>query len=911
MKKSLLLTLVAVVLSCMTAFAAPGDITCQGTVVDENGEPIIGATVAIAGGKTLSATDFDGKFSVNVPSGTKKLAITYVGYKKAEFNAASNVGKITLASDSKMLADVIVTSSVAKTRKTPVAISSVDATTIDVKLGNQEFPEVLKSTPGVWTTKDGGGFGDAKTNMRGFQSANVAVLVNGIPVNDMEWGGVYWSNWAGLSEVATSMQAQRGLGAAILSAPSIGGTINVITQSLDAKKGGSLWYGVGNDGMMQVGFKVSTGMMNNGWAVTLLGSRKWGDGYIQGTAFESYNYFINVSKRLNNAHQLSFTAFGSPQRHNKRSSADGLTIMGWQEARQWMGEDSPYKYNPTFGYDKHGKVRSSNMNTYHKPQISLAHIWQINPLSSLSTTAYASFATGGGYSGQGRGTYNGNSISYSSWYGASNGVVNTLFRHEDGTFAYDEIQEMNANSLTGSNMVMSQSNNSHTWVGLISNYKNQIIPNKLAITAGVDVRYYVGKHNNKIIDLYDGAYFMDDTYRKNVKAENNSAAADPNWKYEKLGVGDIVYRDYDGHTHQEGLFAQAEYTACDDALNLVLSGSLSNTGYWRVDRFYYDKAHGTSESLNFLGGTIKAGANYNINKHNNVFVNAGYISRAPFYSGGAFLSSTVSNATNPNAVNEKVASVELGYGYHSPKFALDFNAYFTEWMDKTTTRSGDITSGEHAGDRYFFNMQGVDARHMGLELALTYRPTLWMEVGGMISWGDWKWDSNATGWFYNQAGEPLKDLNGNVASGIMAEDHAKATLNQKGVHVGGSAQTTGAINLDFKPFKGARIGVDWTFNARNYSDYSVSSSNFSPGVDINVSEPWRIPWGNQFDLHASYRFNIGKIGATLTGNVNNIFNNHYVMDAYTQTSEVGRWDNAYRVFYSFGTTYSVRLKLNF
>lgn len=634
--------------------------------------------------------------------------------------------------------------------------------------------------------------------------------------------------------------------------------------------------------------------------------------YVQGTPYNSWNYFFNVSKRINDRHQLSFTAFGSPQTHYQRNNANGLSVEGWQDVRDYMRGQSPYKYNPVYGFDKNGKMRSSNYNFYHKPQISLAHIWQIDELSSLSSTVYVSLSKGGGYSGQGRSTtWNGQSISYSSWYGANNGVLSSLFRHADGTFAYDEIQEMNAASATGSNMVMSESNNSHEWYGLVSTYKREFIPKRLVFTGGIDVRYYVGHHNNKICDLYDGAYYMDDSSRKSVRPENNAAAGDPNWAYEKLQVGDIVYRDYNGHTHQEGVYAQGEYSLLNGALTTVLSGSLNNTGYWRVDHFYYDDAHAKSEQLNFLGGTVKAGANYNINRHNNVFLNAGYISRAPFFSGGAFLSSTVSNATNPNAINEKIASVEVGYGYHSPSFSATVNAYFTEWLDKTSTRGGEITSGDHAGDRYFFNMQGVNARHLGVEVNFTYIPVQWFQLDGMFSWGDWRWDSNAKGYFYNQQGQPLANLRGDLAQDIFAADHAWAVLNQKNVMVGGSAQTTGAISATFKPFKGARVGIDWVFSARNYSDYQISSNDYAPGAEINVADPWEIPWGNQFDLNASYHFNIGGIGATISGNVYNIFNNNYIMDAYTSTATVGTWQNAYRIFYSFGTTYSMKLKLTF
>ena len=892
--------------------AAPAPRKCQGTVVDETGEPIIGASVVVTNGQPLGTTDIDGKFTVSVPEHAKTLTFSFIGYNDAVEPVRSEMGTITLKPKTEMLADVVVTQSLARTRQTPVAISQVNAVDIDLKLGTQEFPEILKTTPGVWATKDGGGFGDAKINMRGFQSANVAVMVNGIPINDMEGGWVYWSNWAGLNDVASNIQTQRGLGAAVLSAPSIGGTINITTASLDVKKGGSVWYGFGNDGMNTFGMKVSTGLMKNGWAVTVLGSRKWGDGYIQGTFFNSYNYFVNVSKKINDDHQLSLTAFGAPQQHNKRSSQDGLTIMEYQTyAKRVMNGDSPYKYNPTYGFDLQGQVRSSNLNTYHKPQISLAHNWQINHKSALSTTIYASIASGGGRAGQGRGTYKGVSLSSSSWYGATNGIPNTLFRNEDGTFGYNLIQEMNMASTTGSNMVMAESNNSHEWYGLVSTYTNRFFDNKLNFLAGIDLRYYVGRHDNRIIDLYNGDYYMDDSSRKNVKPENNAAAADPNWKYEKLGVGDVVYRNYVGHTNQEGGYVQGELSLLDRKLNLVASGSLSNTGYQRIDHFYYDEEHAKSKVYNFLGGTAKFGVNYNIDRHNNVYGNVGYISRAPFFANGVFLSQAVSNAANPDPLNEKVFSAEIGYGYSSPVFSAIVNGYYTKWLDKTTTRSGEITSGEHAGDRYYMNMAGVDARHMGLEVNFTYAPTNWLEVTGMLSYGDYIWDSNSKGYFYNQLGQPLKDLAGNIASGILAEDHASATLMQKGRKVGGSAQTTAAIGLNLRPFKGFRIGADWTVADRNYSDYSISSSAYSANGTVTVKDPWQIPWGNQLDLNASYRFKIGGVDATLSGNVHNLFNYNYVVDAYTDAAVDGTWENAYRVFYSFGRTYSMKLRVNF
>lgn len=905
--KKFYFVILSVLLSGLVS-AQTAKVNVSGLVVDEKGMPMVGASVTVPGTSFGTIVDANGAFTLSVPASAKQVSVTFIGFKDANVNltpGVHNLGTIKLQSEAQMMQDVVITQSIAVQRKTPVAVSSIDMSYIEERLGAQEFPEVLKATPGVYATKDGGGFGDSKINMRGFQSANIAVMINGVPVNDMEWGGVYWSNWAGLSDVTRSMQTQRGLGASKVSSPSVGGTINIVTRSLDAKAGGTLSYGIGNDGAQNLTFSVSTGVTKNGWALTVLGGKKWGDGYIQGTEYSGYNYFVNISKRINKDHQLSLTAFGAPQKHNQRSSYDGLTIREWDKVQRFMGDDIKYKYNPTYGFDKNGQRRASAVNEYHKPQISLNWQWQINEKSSLSTAAYVSIARGYGFSGDGA-----TSTLSNQWYGASNGILNTTFRKADGTFDYGAIQDLNAASTTGSQMIMAKSVNNHEWYGLLSTYTNRL-NDWLELSAGIDMRYYTARHTKEISDLYDGAYYMD-RYRANVNANNNAAAADPTWRYEKLGVGDVIYRDYDGHVFQGGAFAQLELSR--GAWSAFVSGSLSNTTYWRYDRFYYDAAHAKSGKVSFLGGTIKAGANYNIDKRNNVFVNVGFISRAPFYSGGAFLNSTVSNTTNPNAVNEKILSAEVGYGYRSPYFAFNFNGYFTEWMDKTMAKSSDMTyvndKGETVQGRWSVNMEGVNARHMGLEIDFTAKPTTWLDIRGMASWGDWKWDSNATGYFYNENGQPLADTKGTIASGVGADDHLRSTLNLKGIRVGGSAQTTGMIGLTFKPLKGLRVGGDWTVFARNYADYTINYNNITPGSTTTITKPWQIPWGQQFDLHANYSFKVGnRCRATIYGNVNNVFNNFYIVDAYEGGSST--WEDAYRVFYAFGRTFTVRLKLNF
>lgn len=905
MRKSLIQFLLVAMLSLFTS-AAWAQTTVHGQLVDaETGEPLVGAAVMVEGTTQGSVTDIDGYFKQSVASNAT-LLFKYIGYKDqkkkiTQKGASVELGTIKMQPDAVMLSDVTITSSVAVARKTPVAVSTVDPVFIEEKLGSQEFPEILKSTPGIYTTKDGGGYGDAQTRIRGFKSENVAMMINGVPMNGMENQKVYWSNWAGLSDVTRSMQVQRGLGAAKVSVPAVGGSINIVTKSTEAKRGGFVSYGMGNDGYNKILFSVSSGLSKDGWAFTLLGGKTWGDGYIQGTEFEGYNWFASIAKRFNDNHQLSLTAFGAPQWHNQRNNQNGLTIKEWQRVQKYMGEKSPYRYNPTFGY-RNGQAYNSSRNSYHKPQISLNHLWQIDRKSSLSTALYVSIGRGNGYSGSG------DASNRSRWNGASNGLVNNDFREADGTFAYDQVEALNEASTTGSKMFMGKSMNNHMWYGLLSTYTTKF-GEYFDFYGGIDLRYYKGLHQNIIVDLFGGDYFVDAENRGKILAENNPAASDPNFKNQKLGVGDVYYRDYDGFVMSEGAFAQLEYNR--DKLSAFVSGGLSNTGYWRYDRMYYSKDKAKSDTKNYLGGNIKGGVNYNLNEKNNVFINAGFITRAPMFD-TSFVNSQNSHARNEDAKNEKIMSFEVGYGYRSGIFTANLNAYYTRWMDKALYDSGDFdykVDGQNIKDRYTLNMTGANADHFGVELDFAIRPLRWLDINGMFSWGDWRWNGNASGYYYNAAGQLMTDSKGGTLADMSQASNYKANIKMDNVYVGGSAQTTAALGVNVRPMKGLRISADWNFFARNFADYDIDAGNAGFGDEIVVVSPWKIPSYSTFDLSAGYSFDFGKVRATLSGNVNNLFDQEYIADARDGGSH--DWETATRVLYGFGRTYSVRLKFNF
>lgn len=893
------------------AFMWAQDLKITGNVQDaQNADPLIGVSILEVGTTNGVVTDIDGNFTLQVKQGAK-LQLSYVGYKTKELSVkkAGNLGVITLDGEAIALQDVTIMGQIAQQQKTPVAVSQVSALEIEERLGSAEFPEVLKNTPGVHANGNGGGWGDSEIWMRGFDNTNVATMINGVPMNDMEGGTVYWSNWQGLSDVTSVMQTQRGMGASKLSAPSVGGTINIVTKGIDAKKGGSISYAMGNDGYNKIAMSVSTGLMESGWAITLMASKTWGDGYIQGTGFSGYSYFANIAKRINENHQLSLTGFGAPQSHWTRpsGSSGALTLAEWNNVKKYMTGGMDFRrYNPAYGVNSRGEQTGANFNKYHKPQISLNHIWQIDELSSLSTTAYVSIGRGFGGTAEPSpwSTY-----SYSDLTkGASNGVVTSTFRKDNGMFDYEAVEAINHASEYGSELVLCENRNFHNWYGLVSTYDKKWM-NGLELTAGIDLRYYQGIHTAVVSDLLGGNYFVDATRKNSVNAANNIHRNDDAWVYEKLGIGDIAYRDYTGHVMQEGAFASLEYSR--EKLSAFVNASVSYNHNWRVDRFYYDEEHQRSETIGKAGGTVKGGVNYNVNNHNNFFLNAGFIARQPKFN-SLFMSSNVSHAINRDAKNEKIASVEVGYGFHNEYVAVNVNGYFTEWLDKSMTKTGTLSNQDQT--TYYMNMTGVNAQHMGLEAEVKARPAKWVEINAMLSLGNWKWDSDSViGRAYDEHGQAMTAAGEVTQPG--AEDHAWAIINMKGIHVGGQAQTTANLGVTFKPFKGFRIGGEYTLYARNYSYYSFSGSNLSLGKQMNIVEPYKCPVGGSLDLRASYAFDFGKCRATLSGNVTNVLNQYYIEKAWSaNTSSAGvsenTLDNIY-FFYNKGRQWNLRLKINF
>lgn len=890
----------------VTTMFSQGKIT--GIITDGQG-PLPGANVAVKGTSDNGSTGFDGKFTINSSVSSGQLIVSYIGYENQTIkftitNGTADLGKIVLTSNSNELSEIVVKSTVvdvAKDRKTPVAVSTIKSAEIREKLGTQEFPEILKNTPSVYVTKQGGGYGDSRINIRGFNQNNIAVMINGVPVNDMENSSVYWSNWAGLSDVTSAMQVQRGLGSSKLAISSVGGTINVVTRSSDMKEGGSFSTSFGNDNYLKVQGSYNTGVLENGFSASVLLSSTTGYGYVDGTKFEGKNYFIALGYKLNDKHDFQFTFTGAPQWHHQRSFANTLADY----IKYGSNGEPNIKYNSDWGY-KNGEEFSWARNYYHKPVMSINWDYTINDKMKLSTVLYGSWGRGGGTGNIGKSPFAYKTadglVPFDEFVKFNTGQPNSVGAPLTPSTAPGHEGEYVTNATTG--FTRRASVNSHDWYGGVVNLNTKLSDN-LTLDFGVDARTYIGYHFRNVNDRLGAGVYFDNKDINNPNRylyETYSASPSLNPWSDVKGQEKIEYNN-NGYVNWYGAFTQLEYSK--DNLSAFIQGAVSQQGFQREDTFVYlssDPLYKT-DFENILGGNIKGGVNYNINEQHNVFVNSGYYSKQPFFNAVYRNNRSVAFDTP----NEKILGIEGGYGFRSQMLNAKLNLYYTTWDDRYQ-RSSDPSSTNRNG---YYDANGVNETHTGVELELNAKPLPKLNINGMFSYGIWEYNGNAT---YDR----FDQNNNKLESGTLYLDNLK---------VGDAAQLTASLGASYEVFTRVFIDANYNFNDNLYA--AIEPGRFSSSTNKGTLElpsyglmdagfSYKMLVGDKKDKSVNFRFNINNLldEVYISESRTNIFADDFVSGTSGPTYEsAGRIYNgvatANQVFFGFGRTWNFSLRFDF
>jgi iron complex outermembrane recepter protein len=902
--KALILSF-ALVMSLSHAFSqATGSI--RGVLKDKrSGEPLFGATVVIKGTTNGSTTDMDGKFLISgVNPGTYTLRVNFIGYGQLELpvtvtSGETNLGDVQMEEEAIGLEAVEVFASIVEERKSPMAISAITAQQLEERYGSMDLADAMQNTPGVYTIQGAGGYGDQEVYIRGFDQTNVAFLINGIPINDMENGRMFWSNFAGLNQVTRTIQVQRGLGASKLAVNSIGGTVNMITKPSDRREGGRLEYQMGTGTWNnRFRFTYNTGESANGWAFSMQGARTTTGGgllglpedqqgpMVPGAFTDAWSYYVAISKKINSQHQIMFWAFGAP--FNR-----GTAFVVDDQTREVFNITDPMANNALGIY--RGSIFNARQNKVHKPMAAVTHYWDLDARTNITTSVYYSLARV--YSVQPR---DANSATF--FADRSNPALIGREITHDNLINWDYLAEQNRlsarqvtvpypngnfniESVTGYNSryYLESRHNNHDWIGMVSNFSR--IAGNMTYRAGVDLRHYRGEHYGQVFDLMGGDFILQqnrfgDAYNK-LDTEN------------AIGyVGDKTNYYYDGIVNWLSAFGQMEYTLgkWDYFGSLTVTQSdMQRVGYfWNGSTFsdFEQNSLGTSEKRNYLTYTFKAGANYRITGRHNVYANAGTFTRPPFLA-SAFRDSRYSNEYRQGLKAENVVSTEVGYGYRTGFLKVNVNGYYLLWKDRTTAFD-QPNQGDEGPNFLALTLGGLVSEHKGLELDFVYSPITSLELNGFVGLGEWTW-------------KKVPDQEVVLDDGSVQPITSLKPM--EGLPVGTAAQTTVGVGFHFKGIRNTYLGGRLIYADRipvTYSPEDIAQGFISKSVIRNDFDAYAT-----LDVYAGRYFDMGRdLRGRFSVNVLNVTNNTYVRYASYFFNQVQRG-------YGFPRTFNIGFSIDF
>ena len=893
--------------------------------VGEGDKPLVGANVVIDGTELGGVTDSEGKFTIETGSGTFDVTASYIGY--VTLTKSVTVGDIVASVSFNLETDVVAMTALEvlasrADKTTPVAYTTVDKEEMEIRLGSQDIPMILNTTPSVYATGQGGGAGDARINVRGFNQRNVAVMINGVPRNDMENGWVYWSNWDGVGDATTSIQMQRGLSAVNLATPSIGGTMNIITDPASHEKGGKVKQEVGEGGFLKSTINYNSGLMlDDKLAVSGTIVRKTGDGFIDGTWTDAWAYYLGTSYQMNDDHRFELYAIGAPQRHGQNlykqniatysqelaGSIDGYNDSAYAEGEKFEHEagrffnqnvapiDPDYKgqqYWYMYGARTTDRYSSNFLNErenfFHKPLVNLNHFYDINEDMRLSSVLYWSGGSGGG-----TGTYGSVSrtpaIEGNAWYSSSPWMWDWNAEIEQNSANVDSAFSDVENRSTG---ILRNSINRQNTYGLISKL-NYDVSDELEVQIGIDWRTAGIEHAREVRDLLGGDYYVD-------YADDNASDG------KVVRLGDIIAYHNETTVNWLGAFLQGKYDT--EKINLYGMGGISTIGYTYEDHFALNVDEDGNTIDNFVKAPsittfqVKGGARYNLDDRLSTFVNAGYVQKPPILDNVIDYDGNVS--TNPD--NEKFISTEVGGEYRSDLVAIKGSYYNTQWKDRNLTKS--VTTGQgDSGDTDIIYLTGVDQSHSGFEIESKVALHEMVDLDLAVSIGDWYFDGDAKGDYTE-----MEYNDDNQIIGQTSTEYEYALNNLK---VGDMPQTSYVGGLTLKPIEGLSVQGLYRWYDNHYADWSPDSREVEG--DADRAQVWKTPSYGKLDLHLAYKLpQIAGLDMTLHGHLFNALDDVYVQDATDNSKYNGYGDKMHlahnaEVFLGTPRSFNLGLTVNF
>lgn len=880
-----------------------------GNVYDQSTGKAVSEAIVVAG-SVQTVSDANGYFELAALNyGDLNLTINAVGFEKYEITV-----KIA-SSQNYVKAELISRVTAENERK---GISEVNIAELEGEDDNkgQSVSGLLHSSGDVFTSTASYTLGAMYFRMRGYDSENFSIYMNGVNVNDPENGRAVWSEWGGLNDATRNKEVVNGISSSRFGFGGLGGATNIITRASKQRKQTKFTYSMSDKTYTnRAMFTYSTGLMDNNWAFTVSGSRRWGEGgYVKGVFYDAYAYFVSAEKKINNHHSIGFTAYGSPTRRGQQGGAT-------QETYDLMGSNY---YNPNWGY-QNGEVRNSRVKNFHEPMMILTHYWDIDAKTKITTSLGYSFGFNGGTalnwynSADPRPDYYRKLPSYENYisnHDPDQNVINLTTQAwqndpSKSQIDWDNLYQVNyRKNLKGeqaSYIIEDRRNDQQTLNFNI--LLNKELSSNVKFDGGFEYRKYVGHHFKTIEDLLGGTYWkdIDNFAERDFSGDTIKNQNDVNNPNRIVKEGDIFGYDYEINSNTGQLWGQVDFTG--DKIDYYFAGSVNTTSFWRHGNMknghYLDNSYGDSQKYDFFNGGGKFGITYKFNGRNFLVANTQGITRAPSVY-NSFVSPRTRNSVNSNMENERIWTGDINYILRTPFIKARVTLYQTMFWNQN-----DITSFYYDDLNTFVNyvIKGIDKVHQGLEFGAEVKATNTISLTAVAAIGNFRYTNNP-------------DATITYDNGLYPD--IKEVVYMKNFYVNGSPQTAGSVGISYRHPKYWFFNANLNYFGDNYLDFNAERRTISAMPYANPNDP-RIPSivnqiklddGVTLDASLGKSWKVKQVNVNINFSITNLLDNtSLITGGYEQmrfdfdNKDINKFPPKY--FYGLGRTFFLNLGVRF
>jgi len=594
-------------------------------------------------------------------------------------------------------------------------------------------------------------FSSSFFKVRGLDSDNAIVHINGVKMNKLYNGRPQWSNWGGLNDVLRNQELSNGSIPLKYNFGGILGSNNINIRASEYGEGGRITYSSSNRSYSnRLMATYNSGMLEKGWAYSLSIGRRWGnEGYQDASFYDSNSAFLSVQKIFNNKHSLNFAAIYAPNRRGKVSP-------NTQEVYDLKG----IKYNEYWGYHD-GEKRNSRVKRVVEPILLLNHDWSIDDKSSLETSIGYQF----GQMGNSRLDYAGGANPSPAYY---QDLPSYFLADDDGPDyegAYISQQnfinngQINWNRIYDANLTNNQANLNAAYVlyedrvddiqlTINSSYNREINEN-IKLSASANYRNLISDNFAEISDMLGGYSYSNidsfDYLDYNLLSPNSIVSEGDKFKYH-----------YKMNAEEMSLFSMINFSF--NKLEFYFAGDIINTTYQR-DGIFENEANagnssGKGDEISFDGYGVKAGITYKFSGKHILDFNSAYLQKAPSIR-NTFTNSRVNHNVVGSDINglindspiteEKIMSFDANYIFRTPIFTGRLTGFYSAVKDANEISfyyADGLVGFEDDSEFIQEILQGIDKKYFGVEFGVEAQIIPTVKLKGAASIGQYTYDNN-------------------------------------------------------------------------------------------------------------------------------------------------------------------------